>query len=92
MSWVEVPDGVKMPTTTTYERAIKRNRANFDAYWKASGGSSDSPQARYNVAMSNYYSEQKRMRRVNRFRQKHGRAPLAMPKRPTKASFGMKGG
>lgn len=33
MSWVEVPPGVKMPTTTTYERWRKRNEAKFNSWW-----------------------------------------------------------
>lgn len=36
MSFVEVPDGVKMPETTTYKRAVKRQRARFNEYWESS--------------------------------------------------------
>lgn len=91
MSWVEVPDGVKMPTTTTYERAVKRQRAKFDEYWKGSHTERTSQQ-KFNDAMSDYNRETKRLTRVNKFRSKRGLKPLAMPKRPKKASFGLKGG
>lgn len=91
MSWVEVPDGVKMPTTTTYERAVKRQRAKFDEYWKGSHTERTSQQ-KFNDAMSDYNRETKRLTRVNKFRSKRGLKPLAMPSRPKKSSFGMSGG
>lgn len=91
MSWIEVPDGVKMPETTTYKRAVKRQRAKFDSYWKASHTERTSQQ-KFNDAMSDYDRETKRLTRVNRFRSKRGLKPLAMPKRPKKASFGLKEG
>ena len=91
MSWVEVPDGVKMPETTTYKRAVKRQRAKFDSYWKANHTERTSQQ-KFNDAMSDYDRETKPLTRVNRFRSKRGLKPLAMPKRPKKASFGLKGG
>lgn len=91
MSWVEVPDGVKMPETTTYKRAVKRQRTKFDSYWKVSR-SEETPKQKYNSAMSDYHREQKRLARVNKFRSKRGLRPLAMPSRPKKSSFGMSGG
>ena len=54
MPWVEVPDGVKMPETTTYKRAVKRQRAKFDSYWKANHTERASQQ-KFNDAMSDYY-------------------------------------
>lgn len=91
MAWVEVPDGVKMPETTTYKRAVKRQRAKFDAYWKASHTERTSQQ-KFNDAMGDYDRETKRLARVNKFRSKRGLRPLAMPSRPKKSSFGMSGG
>lgn len=88
MSWVEVPDDVKMPETTTYKRWKKRQNRFAKEHFTVKNSS----QEKYTIAMNNYYHEQKRMKRVNQFRQKHGRAPLAMPRRPKKASFGLKGG
>ena len=91
MSWVEVPDGVKMPSTTTYERAIKRQRSNFRSYSEGSR-SADTPRMKYEQAMSDYSRETKRIARVNKFRTKRGLRPLSSPARPKKASFGLKGG
>lgn len=91
MSWVEVPDGVKMPETTTYRRAVRRQQAKFDAYWKTSHTERTSQQ-KFNDAMGAYDRETKRLTRVNKFRSKRGLKPLAMPKRPTRSSFGMSGG
>lgn len=91
MSWVEVPDGVKMPETTTYRRAVKRQRAKFDSYWGKNRSERTSRQ-KFNDAMGDYNRESKRLTRVNKFRSKRGLKPLAMPKRPTRSSFGMSGG
>lgn len=92
MSWVEVPDGVKMPETTTYKRWKKRRDAQLKSWVDANKQADNSPEYKYNRAMQRYNAERKRLKRVNTFRQKHGKAPLAMPKRPEKASFGLKGG
>lgn len=91
MSWVEVPDGVKMPETTTYKRAVKQQRARFNEYWESSHSERTSRQ-KFSDAMGDYDRETKRLTRVNKFRSKRGLKPLAMPKRPIKASFGLKGG
>lgn len=88
MSWVEVPDGVRMPTTSTYERWRKRQ----ERFGKEHFIVKNTPQVKYNIAMANYHQERKRIERVNKFRSKHGRAPLSMPSRPKRASFGVKGG
>lgn len=92
MSWVEVPDGVKMPETTTYKRWKKRRDAQLKSWIDANKQADNSPEYKYNRAMQRYNAERKRLKRVNTFRQKHGKVPLAMPKRPEKASFGLKGG
>lgn len=92
MSWVEVPDGVKMPETTTYKRWKKRRDAQLKAWIDANKQADNSPEYKYNRAIQRYNAERERLKRVNAFRQKHGKVPLAMPKRPKQASFGLKRG
>ena len=88
MSFVEVPSGTKMPTTSTYERWAKRKRAEAKAIMEAN----DSPSTKYNLAMRDYNQRVRHLQRVNKFRARRGLAPHSMPSRPTKASFGVKGG
>lgn len=92
MSWVEVPDGVKMPETTTYKRAVKRQRAKFDAYWKASSSGDIPDKLKRAHVIDDYHRESKRIARVNKFRAKRGLKPLAMPRKPSKSGTGHSGG
>lgn len=86
MSWLEVPAGVEMPTTTTYERAVKRRKAKFDA-WYESQYIEPTPQEKYNLAMQNYWNTKEHNEKVNKRRAKRGLEPLPMPEKPNKRDY-----
>lgn len=69
MSWVEVPDGVKMPETTTYRRWRKRNEAKFRSWWDANH--TGSPETKPTKKKGRWNTDDPIEWRINQIAKKH---------------------